>query len=70
MDGYTKINLAPQGSGTCAVTLVTTSGADGDTSGGDSTDDGSVPAVVPLPAAGWMLLDALGGLLGLRRRSA
>jgi hypothetical protein len=33
-------------------------------------DTGGGSAVVPLPAAGWMLLAALGGLTVLRRRSA
>ncbi|MEP2641670.1 VPLPA-CTERM sorting domain-containing protein [Roseobacter sp.] len=34
-----------------------------------SFDDASVPlAPVPLPAAGWMLLAALGGMAGVRRR--
>lgn len=36
-------------------------------------DDGSIividPAVIPVPAAGWLLLTALAGLTGLRRRT-
>lgn len=35
----------------------------------DAVDVRDVPAVVPLPAAGWLLLVSLGGLAAMRRRA-
>jgi len=73
VSGYTAINIAGDLSNSgessrtkdgCGVTIVTSAGADGDTSGGDSADLNPVP----LPAAGWMLIAGLMGLFGLRQR--
>lgn len=36
----------------------------------DDEDDGPTPAVVPLPAAGWLMLAALGGVAATRRRKS
>ncbi|MEM6374735.1 MAG: VPLPA-CTERM sorting domain-containing protein [Pseudomonadota bacterium] len=63
--GYTAININGSATSTgCAVTIVTTAGAGGDTGGGDTVD------VVPLPAAAWMMIAGLAGLFGLRRSQA
>lgn len=64
VSGYDRINFAPRGGGLCGVTIVTAGLADGGTDGGD--DDDLPP--VPLPAAGWLLLTALGAGVALRRK--
>lgn len=62
--GYTAINIAGSGAQAgCGVTIVTSAGASGGTDGGNNVD------AVPLPAAAWMLMAAVAGLLGLRRRA-
>ncbi len=61
--GYTAINIAGAGSNAgCGVTIVSAGSAGGGTDGGDNPD------VVPLPAAGWLLLCGIAGLFGLGRR--
>lgn len=63
--GYTRINFAPHSSGSdCGVTLVTAGLEDGGTDGGDEETP-----VVPLPATGWLMIAALGGLAAARKRS-
>lgn len=62
--GYTAINFEDSNSGGRAITIVTAGREDGGTTGGDDDD---VP-VIPLPAAGWMLLAGIGCLAAIRRR--
>ena len=63
VDGYTPINFSGLASSGYAVTIVTT----GEEGGG--TDGPPPVSTVPLPAAGWLMVAALGGL-GIGRRRA
>jgi hypothetical protein len=40
------------------------------TTGGETTGGSNNPNVIPLPAAGWMLIAGMGGLFAMRRRKA
>ena len=59
VSGYVQINFFGTDTSGCGVTIVTAGEEDGGTGG---------PSPIPLPAAGWMLIAAIGGLGAMRRR--
>ena len=66
IDGYTRINFENDNSQGFGITIVTSGQEDGGIGG--PPDSGPPP--IPLPAAAWMLILALGSLVGLRRLQA